>query len=92
VKRLIDDGVGIEGIRMLRRLAERDVHAAATANEETRLVEVALGLLYARKAFREVTGDGEERFLDPGPAHPSRRGPHDHPHGPPSPPPPHERP
>lgn len=84
VKRLLDGGVGIEGIRMLRRLAERDVRVAA--DEEVRLVEIALGLLYARKAFREVTGEGEERFLDPGPPHPPHGGPNDRSHGPPPPP------
>ena len=36
IRRLLDAGVGVEGIRMLKRLAERDVRRAAATGEETR--------------------------------------------------------
>jgi DNA-binding transcriptional MerR regulator len=74
IRRLLDAGAGVEGIRMLKRLAERDVRRAAATGEEAALAEEALRILYQRKAFREETGMDEEHY----------------PHGkPPPPPPPH---
>src|SRR5207245_10378700 len=55
IRRLLDAGAGVEGIRMLKRLAERDVRRAAATAEEA-LAEEALRILYQRKAFREETG------------------------------------
>jgi DNA-binding transcriptional MerR regulator len=77
VRRLLDlSDCGVDGIRMLKRSAERDVRAAA---DETALTEAALRLLYARKAFRETVGVDEERLGAPAPPHPP-------PHPPPGPP------
>lgn len=77
IRRLLDAGAGVEGIRMLKRLAERDVRRAAGA--EDALAEEALRILYQRKAFREETGTDEEHY-------PHRKPP------PPPPGPPHRRP
>lgn len=82
IRRLIDAGIGVEGVRMLKRLAERDVRRSAGSGEETALVEEALRILYQRKAFREETGMDEERYPDgrpPPPPPPPPGRPH---HGP----------
>jgi DNA-binding transcriptional MerR regulator len=79
IRRLLDAGAGVEGIRMLKRLAERDVRRAAAAGAEDALAEEALRILYQRKAFREETGTDEEHY-------PQRKPP------PPPPPPPHPPP
>src|ERR1700676_5573757 len=64
VKRLLElTDCGVDGIKMLKRLAERDVRAAA--GDEATVTEVALRSLYARKAFREVADVDEERFGAP---------------------------
>lgn len=73
IRRLLDAGAGVEGIRMLKRLAERDVRHAA--RDEAALAEEALRILYQRKAFREETGMDEEHYPQGKP--------------PPPPPPPH---
>jgi DNA-binding transcriptional MerR regulator len=83
IRRLLDAGAGVEGIRMLKRLAERDVRRAAATGEEAALAEEALRILYQRKAFREETGMTEEHY--PGgrpPPPPPLHGPHRPPHGP----------
>jgi DNA-binding transcriptional MerR regulator len=72
VKRLLDDGVGIDGIRALRSLSEREVRTAAEGGDEAHLAELALRILYARKAFRDLTGDEPDRYLHP---HPEPPGP-----------------
>jgi len=84
IRRLLDAGAGVEGIRMLKRLAERDVRRAAATGEETALAEEALRILYQRKAFREETGMAEEHYPEgrPPPPPPPPRGPHRPPHGP----------
>jgi DNA-binding transcriptional MerR regulator len=76
IRRLIDAGIGVEGIKVLKRLAERDVRRAAGAGTEDALAEEALRILYQRKAFREETGTDEEHYPQ---------------HQPPPPPPPHPR-
>jgi DNA-binding transcriptional MerR regulator len=73
IRRLLDAGAGVEGIRLLKRLAERDVRRAA--RDEAALAEEALRILYQRKAFREETGMDEEHYPQGKP--------------PPPPPPPH---
>jgi DNA-binding transcriptional MerR regulator len=83
IKRLLDVGVGIDGIAMLKALAERDVRRSARAGEERALLEAALRALYQRKAFREETGMDEEHYPEGGPPPPP---PH-HGKGPPGPPP-----
>jgi DNA-binding transcriptional MerR regulator len=77
IRRLLDAGAGVEGIRMFKRLAERDVRRAAATGQE------ALRILYQRKAFREETGTDEEHYPQgkpppPPPPHP-RPGPPHHP-------------
>ncbi len=62
IRRLLAVGVGVEGIRMLKRLAERDVRRSPGAGDETALMEEALRILYQRKAFREETGMDEEDY------------------------------
>jgi DNA-binding transcriptional MerR regulator len=88
IRRLLEAGVGVEGIRMLKRLAERDVRHAAVTGQEDALAEEALRILYQRKAFREETGTDEEHY--PGRKPPPPPPPHP-PHGPPRPPPPGPR-
>jgi len=84
IRRLLDAGAGVEGIRMLKRLAERDVRRAAATGEEAALAEEALRILYQRKAFREETGMDEEHYPEgrPPPPPPPPRGAHRPPHGP----------
>src|SRR5438552_748091 len=82
IKQLMDAGLGIDGIRMLRTLAERDLRRSADAGDQVALQQVALQVLYQRKAFREATGMGEEHYPDgpPPPPKPPHRG-----HRPPGP-------
>lgn len=89
VKRLLDAGVGIDGIKMLKTESQRDVTDGAAANDQTRLTEVALRFLYARKAFRESTDMEEEHYPEGRPPPPLHPPPHPpaglgH-HGPPGP-------
>ena len=79
IRRLLDDGVGVEGIRMLKRLAERDIRQAAATGEDA-LAEEALRILYQRKAFREEAGMDEEHYAQGGPPPPPSPPPR--PHGP----------
>jgi len=81
IRRLLDAGAGIDGVRMLKRLAERDVRRSSSAGNETALTEEALRILYQRKAFREETGMDEEQYPEgkPPPPPPPHGGP---PHGP----------
>lgn len=79
-KRLMDTGVGVEGLRMLKDLSERDIRRAAEAGDESTLLEAALRLLYQRKAFREETGMDEEHY--PGRPPPPIHGPGLKAHGP----------
>ena len=71
IKRLLDAGASVDGLAMLRRLSEREVRLAAGYPEA--LMETALSLLYARKAFREETGMDEEHYPE------GRHGPAAHP-------------
>ncbi len=73
IRRLLEAGAGIDGIRMLKRLAERDIRNSSGEADVTALTEQALRILYQRKAFREETGMDEEHY----------------PEGKPPPPPPH---
>ncbi len=84
IRRLLDAGAGVEGIRMLKRLAERDVRRAAATGAEDALAEEALRILYQRKAFREETGMDEDHYPEgrPPPPPPPPHGPHQPPHGP----------
>lgn len=79
IHRLLDAGTGVEGVRMLKRIAERDIRRAASG-EEIALTEEALRILYQRKAFYEETGMDEEHYPEGGPPPPPR--PPGPPHGP----------
>jgi DNA-binding transcriptional MerR regulator len=74
IRRLLVAGAGVEGIRMLKRIAEGDIRHAAAADDEAGLLEAALRILYQRKAFREETGSDEEHYPDrkPPPPRPPR--------------------
>jgi DNA-binding transcriptional MerR regulator len=79
IRILLEAGTGVEGIRMLKRLAERDIRRAA--GDQAVLAEEALRILYQRKAFAEESGTSEEHYLQPNPQPP--RPPHrPPPHGP----------
>jgi DNA-binding transcriptional MerR regulator len=79
IRALLAAGAGVEGIRMLKRLAERDIRRSSAAADQTALTEAALWILYQRKAFREETGMDEEHF-------PEGKHPPPGPPGPPGPP------
>jgi len=76
IRRLLEAGAGIEGVRMLKRLAERDIRRSSTAADETALMEEALRILYQRKAFREETGMDEEHYPEGKPPPPHHGPPH----------------
>jgi DNA-binding transcriptional MerR regulator len=76
IRRLLEAGAGIDGIRMLKRQAERDIRRSSSTDDETALTEEALRILYQRKAFREETGMDEEHY-------PQGKPPPPPPHGPP---------
>src|SRR5881398_2756871 len=62
IRHLLAAGAGVEGVRMLRRIAERDIRHGAADGDQTALAEDALRILYQRKAFREETGMDEEHY------------------------------
>ncbi len=82
IRRLLDAGAGVEGIRMLKRMAERDVRRSALTGDENALVEEALRILYQRKAFREEAGMDEEHYPEGKPPPGPRRVPGEPPPGP----------
>ncbi len=90
IRQLLDAGAGVEGIRMLKKLAERDTRHAAATGEGAALAEEALRILYQRKAFREETGTDEEHYphQPKPPPPPSHKPSHEHGirRGPPRPP------
>ena len=49
IRTVLQTGTGIEGVRMLKRLAERDIRGRAAAGDEAALAEEALRILYQRK-------------------------------------------
>jgi DNA-binding transcriptional MerR regulator len=73
IRMLLEAGAGVDGIRMLKRLAERDIRRAS--GDQAALAEEALRILYQPKAFAEETGTGEEHYLQPKPKPPPRRPP-----------------
>lgn len=96
-KRLVDTGVSLDGLQMLKQVTEREVRRAGMDRDPAALTELALRLLYQRKAFREVTGMDEEHFPEGHPPPPPRgpdgpppwdRGPGPKGHGPRHHPPP----
>jgi DNA-binding transcriptional MerR regulator len=84
IRRLLAAGAGVEGVRMLKRIAERDIRRSSAAGDEAALAEEALRILYQRKAFREETGMDEEHYPQGKPSPPRSR-----PGKPPPPQPPH---
>jgi DNA-binding transcriptional MerR regulator len=90
IRRLLEAGAGMDGIRMLKRIAERDIRRSAGSGDEAALAEEALRILYQRKAFREETGADEEHYPGrrpppPPPGPPPPHGPHARPERPPGP-------
>ena len=75
IRRLLEAGAGMDGIRMLKRIAERDIRRSAASGDEAALAEEALRILYQRKAFREETGTDEEHYTQPLPPPPPPPGP-----------------
>jgi DNA-binding transcriptional MerR regulator len=90
VKRRLDAGIGIDGVRTLRSSADWEIRAAVSAHDDDHLEELALRILYAQKAFRDLTGHQPEHLLGgpPPPPHmgPQGTGPHAPGEGPPPPP------
>lgn len=78
-KRLLDAGMSVDGIRMLKDLSEREIRRAADAADDAVISELALRVLYQRKAFREVIGMKEEHYPQ-GDPRPPADGPNRH-HG-----------
>src|SRR5487761_1686020 len=74
-KRLVDSGVSLDGLQMLKQLSEREVRQAGQDGDAAALTELALRILYQRKAFREVAEMDEEHYPEGHPPPP--------PHGPP---------
>jgi len=98
-KRLVESGLSLDALQMLKELSEREVRRAGRDRDPRALAELALRILYQRKAFREVTGMDEEHFPEghpPPPPHgpggpaPGRHGPGPKDHGPRQPSPPSE--
>ena len=85
IKRLLESGASVDGLRMLRELAQREIRSATAPPGDPLPTELALRILYQRKAFREVTGTDEEHYPDAPPPHPPHHGPRNSPppHGPP---------
>jgi DNA-binding transcriptional MerR regulator len=86
IRSLLAAGAGVEGVRMLKRMAERDIRRSAATGDQVALTEEALRILYQRKAFREETGMGEEHYPQgspPPPPPPRPRPPKGPRHGPP---------
>ena len=74
-KRLVDSGVSLDGLQMLKQVTEREVRRAGEDRDPAALTELALRLLYQRKAFREITGMDEEHFPEGHPPPPPPPGP-----------------
>ena len=69
-KRFLDAGASVDGLRVLKDLSEREIRRAAEVADEAMLSEIALRVLYQRKAFREGTGMNEEHYPDGDPKPP----------------------
>ena len=61
-KRLLDAGASVDGVRMLKELSEREIRQAAAVGDEAAFNELALRVLYQRKAFGVATGMKEEHY------------------------------
>ena len=85
-KRVIDAGVSLDGLQMLKDLSEREVRRAGRDADQVALSELALRILYQRKVFREVAGMDEEHYPEGQPGPPPKghegRGPGKHGPGP----------
>jgi DNA-binding transcriptional MerR regulator len=91
IRTVLAAGVGVEGVRMLKRVAQRDIRNSSAGHDDAALAEDALRILYQRKAFREETGMDEEHYPEgkPPPPPPPKPAPHHDPrHGPKHPRPP----
>jgi hypothetical protein len=70
-KRLVDAGESLDGLVMLKQHTEREIRRAGRDADGPTLTELALRLLYQRKAFREAAGMDEEHYPEghSGPPH-----------------------
>src|ERR1700740_2642091 len=84
IRTLLAAGAGVEGVRMLKRIAERGIRRSSAAGDEAALAEEALRILYQRRPFREETGMEEEHYPEgkPSPPRPPRPPHHGPPHRP----------
>ena len=69
-KHLLDAGASVDGMRVLKELSEREIRWAADVADEVVILEIALRILYQRKAFREVTAMSEEHYPEGDPKPP----------------------
>jgi len=79
IRTVLAAGAGVDGVRMIKQIAERDIRRSSAAGDEAELAEEALRILYQRKAFREETGKDEEHYpygKPPPPQPPHHRPPH----------------
>ena len=70
-KRLVDAGLPLDSLTMLKELTEREIRRAGRDADAVALSELALRLLYQRKAFREATGMDEEHYPEGRPVPPT---------------------
>jgi len=82
IRTILARGAGVEGVRMLKKIAEREIRRSAAGGDESALAEEALRILYQRKAFREETGTDEEHYPAGGPPPPPPPPPGGPRHGP----------
>ena len=64
IRKLLEAGAGVEGVRMLKRLAERDIRRSSSAEDETALIEGGLADLVPAQGIPR--GDGNGRGALPG--------------------------
>lgn len=74
-KRLLGAGRSVDELRMLKEISQREVRLAGPGQSEELLAELALRILYQRKAFEEEAGMREEHYPDGKPSHPNHKGP-----------------
>lgn len=75
VKRLLEAGRSVDELRMLKEITQRDLRLAGSGPSEELLAELALRILYQRKAFVEEAGMAEEHYPAGKPSPPHHRGP-----------------
>ena len=69
-RRLLEAGASVDALRMLKELSQREIRRASAVADRDLLAEIALRVLYQRKAFGEATGMKEEHYPDGNPKQP----------------------